>query len=273
MGKWNMTTKPHFAKLRSRAFTLVELLVVVAIISMLMSITLPALERARKAGKRIGCFSNLRQLTLAWIMYAIDNDDRLCSAGTYWNHPPGSWPVLGTDHWVGDGPHLPGPESNPLGNTENAIKDGVLWPYTQKTLGVYWCPSDSIKRLRSYSMSNSMGGRVRDNVRPFRKLGEIWTPAERMVFIDAGGDSWLEDGFWPIQRTGRKWRWRIRKFNMITARHTCGCNLAFSDGHCEFWRWNDLTIRFFKGRINELDASKDNPDLHRMAHLLKGRTH
>jgi len=52
------------------AFTLVELLVVIAIIALLMAILMPALNRAREQGKRATCLSNLRQLTLAWTMYA-----------------------------------------------------------------------------------------------------------------------------------------------------------------------------------------------------------
>jgi len=51
-------------------FTLIELLVVIAIIAVLMSILMPALNRAREQGKRSTCLSNLKQLTLAWIMYA-----------------------------------------------------------------------------------------------------------------------------------------------------------------------------------------------------------
>ncbi|GAJ23796.1 unnamed protein product, partial [marine sediment metagenome] len=53
-----------------RGFTLVELLVVIAIIALLMAILMPALNRAKEQGKRAVCLSNLRQLTLAWIMYA-----------------------------------------------------------------------------------------------------------------------------------------------------------------------------------------------------------
>ena len=77
-------------KITQEGFTLIELLVVISIMAMLMSILLPGLNSAREAGKRVVCLSNLRQLTLAWNFYAMDNEDQLCSPDTYWNDTPGS---------------------------------------------------------------------------------------------------------------------------------------------------------------------------------------
>lgn len=65
--------KPH-------GFTLIELLVVIAIIAILMGVLMPALSRARLHGKRAACMGNLKQLTLAWIMYADENDDKIPAA-------------------------------------------------------------------------------------------------------------------------------------------------------------------------------------------------
>ena len=65
---------------KAEAFTLVELLVVVAIIAMLVSILLPALGAARSSAQSVVCKSNLRQLALANIGYATENRDFLVLA-------------------------------------------------------------------------------------------------------------------------------------------------------------------------------------------------
>ena len=69
---------------RSRGFTLIELLVVIAIIAILAAILFPVFARAREKARQASCLNNVKQLTLATMMYAQDYDERL--PGTYIYH-------------------------------------------------------------------------------------------------------------------------------------------------------------------------------------------
>src|SRR5881398_512246 len=62
---------------QERAFTLIELLLVIAIIGILAGLLLPVLAKAKQKTQGIQCMNNHRQLMLAWRMYAEDNKDQL----------------------------------------------------------------------------------------------------------------------------------------------------------------------------------------------------
>ena len=112
---------------RHSAFTLVELLVVIAVIGIVASLLLPALTASKAAAKRIQCVDNLRQLGLAARMYWDDNDDLTFR---YLNGATNG----GRLYWFGW--LKPGAE----GDREFDPTQGALYPYLQGT-GVEVCPS------------------------------------------------------------------------------------------------------------------------------------
>jgi prepilin-type N-terminal cleavage/methylation domain-containing protein/prepilin-type processing-associated H-X9-DG protein len=69
---------------KQQGFTLVELLVVISIIALLMAILAPSLQQARKQAKAVVCMSNLHQWSLAWSMYAQENDGSYFGYDMFW---------------------------------------------------------------------------------------------------------------------------------------------------------------------------------------------
>lgn len=86
-----------------RLFTLIELLVVIAIIAILAAMLLPALSSARESARAVNCVSNMKQLSLVFLLYSHDNDDYLPCL----NHlnPGGTnsyGEVIGAKNWLDD---------------------------------------------------------------------------------------------------------------------------------------------------------------------------
>jgi prepilin-type N-terminal cleavage/methylation domain-containing protein/prepilin-type processing-associated H-X9-DG protein len=76
-----------YRSFRTHAFTLVELLVVVAIIAILSAVLLPALAGAKQKAKNMRCLNNLKELGIGCAMYAVDNNDQLPET----SHQTASW--------------------------------------------------------------------------------------------------------------------------------------------------------------------------------------
>lgn len=274
---------------KQKGFTLIELLVVVAIIAILMAILMPALNRAREQGKRAACLSNLKQLALAWIMYADENDDKIVNGeAAYSGDKSNPMPSLPSRHtrepwWCGDdcAPGYMQGEQLAQDVQIRAIKAGALYPYC-KNERLYQCPTGIRGEMRTYTIGDSMNGLRRDGtysgnvgVRVGRTV--LWVkkrteisvpgPSYRIVFLDEGRvtpDSYATHYVNP--------RW----WDPPHVRHGDGTNVSFADGHSAYWKWNAIeTIKIGKmaNPLHQFQPTTDvgRQDLEKMQKAIWGR--
>lgn len=225
---------------RRRAFTLVELLVVIGIISILIAILLPALNRAREHARRTRCLSNMRQLTLAWHMYSLSNKGRIPGANT----PPINL-ARPTHHWVCEG------------DTENSIKTGSLWPYVNN-MEAYWCPNDRIHYKRTYSMNSWLDGEGPGgpNGKVAKRMSDIKYPSSTFTFIEElDPRGYLINSFMVVPYPSDLW------VDIPAPMHDRVGVLAFADGHAKVWLWSDRRTWRRTGFNQTIPNSSDLRDI------------
>ena len=207
---------------RQVGFTLIELLVVIAIIAILAAILFPVFARAREKARQGSCTSNLKQLTLATLMYTQDYDGRF---------PPftdASW----TYYWYADG--------------TGDVTKGFIWPYV-KNRDVKRCPSWDINK-RDVAKGLGYGynwwyiGGVPDPSAPWgwkeqaAQDSDIAKPAETILFADSarsvfgGSPGELEESI-AITAPSAAWG-----YYDVHVRHNGTANIAFTDGHVKAMR-------------------------------------
>ena len=255
-----MTTNAHLCfrsvnaeaslrRLPIRGFTLIELLVVIAIIAILAGLLLPALSRAKIKAVGTGCMSNTRQITLAWIMYAHDNNDRLIDPA-YHNWMRGDVSAAG----LTDQTNL------------NFLRDNPLNAYMSGNYKVYKCPGDprtyrGLPVVRSVAMNAFFSTIVYDpNYFFFRKLSGLIRPgpANTFVILDESRHS-INDVFFALNMAGYDPRqpsaWAFT--DIPATYHNQAGSLSFADGHSEIHNWRDrrtATALIFAASPNNLDV-------------------
>ena len=231
---------------RRAAFTLIELLVVIAIIAILAAMLLPALSKAKLKAQGISCMSNGKQLGLAYIMYANDNNDIALPGAAYGNVP--EW----CKGWLGSA----GPEAF----DDKYLKESPTYRYLSSPT-VFKCPSDRSGlsyqgkvqlRNRSYAVNGAMGksdfhGKNVDP--PFdyvTRLSAIKRPGPSDVYIllDEHENSINDSHFYPftnLKAYDRRW------LDAPSGRHGNAAGFTFADGHSEIHKWVDSDLTKIKG--------------------------
>ncbi len=226
-----------------QAFTLIELLVVIAIIAILAAILFPVFMQAKEAARKTQDMSNMRQIGLAFLGYASDNDDRF---------PLTSFPDRGASWAIQCQPYM---------------KSWALFK-SPGDLSTFWAPASmnwpdpnapgsdprwQQYRATSYLLNAYMGGGY--NGGEFGTTGQIAGPSSTAYVALARDDVAPRDHFHPFywgnpseQTSGfmqnLTWDAAVGETKEIKLRAFAkGTNLTYVDGHAKFGKWNALWWR------------------------------
>ena len=194
-------------------FTLIELLVVIAIVAILAAILFPVLAAARERARTTRCLANLKQLALAFHMYAYENNGRLPS----------------TAH---DGPNWCGSHGAEMAGPCHP-EHGQIWRYT-RTRGIYLCPTDAGRPAThiegspknyplSYSMNSDLSTKLLDSLGAKR--------LSRLLLLIHEDRTSINNGLFVPDPNSR---------DIPDSVHYDGTCVCYVDGHARWGSYRDL---------------------------------
>lgn len=239
--------------MRRRAFTIVELLMVMGIIVALAALLLPSLRRVRETARCVGCSSNVRQIAMAMRMYALDNDGTMPTAsdvGLPWS------PALG---WVAY--FYP-----PGGGTNIEFNHGAFMKYLgspsvrQSVLRCIEAEADSANY--SYVLPAELGDRYPPPLPhgPRMRLQQFVNPSRKIILVEMNGVTSRFDGHFNIDEApnanGPGDQPADHHFN--GGRVGFG-NHGFADGHVETLSRADVDDTHNRDRFEYLQTTEGPP--------------
>lgn len=208
-------------------FTILELLIVVAVITILASLLLPALQKVRGTVRQINCASNLKQCGLALYMYTGDNENYYPSTLSYAGaeYPPQYY----LEAYLG-------------GTSKYSIKTGM----SASDAGAFLCPSDRYRIENYYKMAalsygmNYYCGNHGSSIPWCKKITACRRPSANLYFTDGyrptAIDVRLTGLQWPLTSTAGHGPSDV----YMDLRHGNAANILYLDGHVKKNMYSDL---------------------------------
>ncbi len=209
----------YLRHLNRSGFTLVELLVCIAIIGLLAAMLMPALGRAYESGRRALCTNNLRQMGMAFMMYLEENQQTYPAAQDPTTGDPWVW------LWMGRG-------WQPLLE--------VYVPHGENNEGIFWCPNDS-RSVQDYARTS------------YAYSMAFYHSVEQINAMDNAADTYAQPVKTIPQRAANvlypskkilvgEWYANHSAFGMDKGWFGPGGSrlYLFADGHVEYLRWDAL---------------------------------
>ena len=219
-----------------RAFTLIELLIVIAIIAILAAMLLPTLGRSKATAQRIKCVSNLHQLGLATQMYWDDNGGKCFRYTSTTNYGQQFW--FG---WIG-----PGAE----GERPFDPQSGALWPYLEGR-GVELCPSLNYAlgqfKLKARGASYGYGYNLHLSTTPSKPpvpVAKISHTSDTVLLADSAQVNTFQSPASPENPMLEEFYYVSTNRYEATAhfRHAQKASVVFADGHVAMEKMEDGSL-------------------------------